>query len=1131
MDLKNKTLARSNRTNNLHCGNNSGTKMHPALAMKSGLTTLWIAFCFILLLNVGARAQAISGDLIGTVEDATGAAVPNATLTITNINTNAKATATSNDAGQYRFSNLIPGTYDLTASASGFGTTTLKNVTVTLNQVGTANITLEVGAVQQSVTVTEAAVVLDTTSAQIQNTYTTVQAQNLPSVSIGNGVINLSLLQSGVTSSGGVGVGTGPSIGGQRPRNNNYMVEGIDNNSKSVTGPQVFLPNDAVAEFTLLQNQFRAEYGHSSGGQFNTIVRTGTNAYHGMIYEYLRNRDLNALDQTFKNQGIFTKQRYDQNRLGGQVGGPILKNKLFFFANFEYNPLGRASTVGSPVYAPTAAGYSALAAAPGVSKTNLGVVQTYAVASAVTPGAPNVTVGGVTVPTGIIPITAPNFTNGYYGILSADYNMSDHDQIRGRMIYNKSDAINTVATLPVFYTTVPSRTYLATLAEYHTFNPGLTNEARLGYQRYNSSSPVGDQQFPGLDQFPNLAFNDLSLQVGPNPNFPQFTIQNLYQLVDNVSWIRGRHSVKFGYEFRDSISPQLFSQRIRGDYQYVNFATYLLDQNPDYLAQRNVGGRNYYGNQLAHYAFAQDTWRITEKLTLDLGLRYEVTTVPKSMQDQALNSGASAPPLLPIGAPKIDRGGWAPRVGVAYSPDRDKTVVRAGFGLAYDVIFDNVGLNTVPPQYAVTVDQTGGTRTNFLQTGGINSASVASGGSVAALRSNTSSYMPDQLLPYSVNWNFGVQRTIGKDYTFEARYVGTRGVHQILQQQINRKSLVTATNNIPTYMSVPSLATLQSLPLTVGQLRTAGSLDPQYAALGFNSTITSYRPEGWNFYNGLALQLTRRFANGLQFLGAYTWSHNIDNSTAEVASTYLTPRRAQNFDRLSDEKADSALDRRHRFTFSAVYDAPWYKKHSNWMARNLIGNWIIAPVYTYESPELFTVQSGIDSNLNGDSAPDRTILNPSGAAHTGSNVYGLDRSGNRIELTAATAARDPIVAYVAVDPNARYIRAGYGAYANGARNTEPTRPINNVDLSVLKRFNVTERVAFEIGAQGLNLFNHPQFVPGSLNNTAPVNTFTSATLNYVSISAATISTGTFNNPERVFSSSPRQLLIVGKITF
>jgi hypothetical protein len=288
---------------------------------------------------------------------------------------------------------------------------------------------LTVGSVSTTVDVGDAPSVIDTTTAQIQTTYSSKQIADLPTNTIGVGVINMSLLEAGVASAGGVGVGAGPSVGGQRPRNNNFTVEGVDNNRKDVTGPNAAVPSESVAEFTLLQNQFQAEYGHSSGGQFNTIIKSGANQFHGELYEYVENRDLNAEDQTFKTQGILTNPRFDSSHLGGNFGGPIIKNKLFFFSSFEYNPVGQSANAGAPVYAPTSAGYAALAGAPGVSQTNLGVLQKYALAPAVTAGTPTVTVGGVSVPTGIIPLAAPNFTNSYFGVQSVDYNISDKDQL------------------------------------------------------------------------------------------------------------------------------------------------------------------------------------------------------------------------------------------------------------------------------------------------------------------------------------------------------------------------------------------------------------------------------------------------------------------------------------------------------------------------------------------------------------------------------------------------------------------------------------------------------------------------------------------------------------------------------
>ncbi|HLI83646.1 MAG TPA: carboxypeptidase regulatory-like domain-containing protein [Bryobacteraceae bacterium] len=1112
-----------------------GRRAHSArLFARLSLTLAAIGFVF----SVNLAAQAISGDLVGTIADPSGSGVPNATVTATNTGTNVKTTTSTNGAGEYRIANLPPGDYDLTATASGFASATLKSVGVQLNQTATANLTLQVGQVATSVEVSAAGALIDTTTAQIQNTYSTRQIADLPTATETLGVLNLSLLQAGVASNGGVGVGTGPSVGGQRPRNNNFTIEGVDNNDKAVTGPVVYLPNESVEEFTVLQNQFSAEFGHSSGGQFNTIVKSGTNEYHGTVYDYLQNRNLNAIDQSFKNEGIYTLPRYDQNNLGANVGGPILKNKLFFFGSLEYNPLGQASTAGAPVYAPTSAGYSTLASAPGISQTNLGVMEKYAVAPAVTAGGPPITVGNVTVPTGIIPIAGANYQNGYYGVGSVDYNITDADQLRGRFIFNHSNAINSVdAGLPAFYTPVEARDYLATIAEYHTFNPHLTNELRLAYQRENQSSPVGNQTFPGLSAFPTLLFADVNLQIGPNPAYPQARIDNLYQGIENMSWIHGNHTVKFGTEFRDYISPEQFVQYLRGLYEYSTVANYLLDITPDLVAARSIGGSTYYGNELASYSYIQDTWRARRNLTIDLGLRYEYTTVPIGMQMQKLNALANVPGLLTFNAPSADPHGFGPRVGVAYTPGHSgNTVIRAGFGIATEVMFDNIGLNTAPPQFYSLVQEQGAGLSNFLANGGITAAQGLTSSSPAAARAATASYLPNQLtLPYSINWNIGVQHVFLKDYTVEVRYVGTKGVHQIVQEQLNRISDVTPSNSIPTFLSVPSLATLSSLSLTEGALRTAAipcsgctvGLDPIYAAAGFTNTITSYEPLGYSEYNGLSAQLNRRFARGLQYQVAYTWSHLIDNSTAEVASTYLTPRRAQDFRDLASEKASSALDRRQRLTAAIVYDAPWFGQSRNWLMRNLVGNWEIAPIYTYESPEYYTPQSGVDSNLNSDPAADRVIVNPNGVAGTGSAVYGLTANGTVVQPTAPTSQLANIVAYVAKNPNARYIQAGPGAYANGGRNLQPIRPIDNVDISLIKHFHAgSERFRVDLGAQAYNVFNHPQFTAGAIDNVSLTPTNSGSALAF-----AQVNNVDFNNPTLPFSSNPRTLKVFARFNW
>ncbi len=1077
-----------------------------------------------------AFSQLTSGNLAGTILDPSGATVVGAEVTVTDDATGVVSSTHSTSKGDYRFENLPVGTYSIAVNMTGFAKAAIKNVEIRLNTTVTSNITLAVNQSTTTVQVSESAANIDTTTAQIQNTFESKQIADLPVTASGSGVLNLSLYDAGVTSSGSVGAGTGPSVAGQRPRNNNFTVEGIDNNSGSVTGPLVYVPNDAVAEFSILQNQFSPDFGHSSGGQFNTVVKSGSNQIHGELYEYVQNRNFNAADNLFAVTGTPLHPRYDNNRFGGNVSGPILHNKLFYFADYEYNPVGQAGSAGL-IYAPTAAGYSALGAIPGVNQTNLSILQKYLPAASTaasadsTPNSAYPVVNGVTVPIGQISIPTPSYNNTEAAVASIDYTMSDHDSLRGRFILNRSGSIDTAASLPVFFQTIPNNNYLVTVSEYHNFSPTLINELRLGYNRNSSSFPAGSYSFPGLDAFPNLQFNDLGVQLGPDPNAPQYGYQNTYQLTDDVTWTKGAHTIKVGFDGLRNISPQSFTQRVRGDYQYNSVSSYLLDTIPDYLAQRSAGDPVYWGNRWLLGGYANDIWKVTKSLTLNLGVRYEYDTVPAAEGTQSLNAIANVPGLITFGKPQAQTTNIMPRIGIAYSPGTDgKTSIRAGFGTNYDVLFDNLGLLSLPPELSTTQDVTGNTGSNFLATGGLPSTGPSANFTAAQARSLTSGYIPNVKRPESIQWNFGIQHEFGKNYIFETRYIGTRGVHLDVQTQLNRQPVVNASNAIPVYTTMPSAATLASLTNTYGALHSAyvggGSILPAYAAAGFDSTITSYQPEGSSSYHGWANQLTRRFSNGLQFIGSYTWSHAIDNSTADVFSTYTTPRRPQDFQNLTNDFASSALDHRNRITIEAIYDLPYFK-HSNWFMKNVVGNWEFAPIYTYQTGTLYTVQSGLDSNLNHDSAPDRAIVNNAGNKNIGTGVTPYNAAGQAV----ATGSPD-IVAYVANNPNAGYIATPSGALATAGRNTALLEPIDNIDMFAAKRFTFKERLGIELSARFANILNHPQYTGGYLNDVAPTGATSVSQHNFL-IPTSDI----FNQPSQAFSSNPRFLTLSAKITF
>lgn len=1091
--------------------------------MKNGvriLRSVGFVFALISLLAFGTIAafgQAIDGNIVGTVTDASGAAVVGAEVTATNVATNVSATGKTNGSGEYRFEHLLAGTYRITAKMTGFKALS-QQVDVEVSKTATRNMSLQPGAATETVEVSGTPPTLDTTTAQIQSTYELRETQDLPTASIGLGVLNLSLLQAGVGSTGGLGAGTGPSIGGQRPRDNNFMIEGTDNNDKGVTGPLAYVPNDAVQNFSILQNQFSPEFGHSNGGQFNTIVISGTNSWHGRAYEYFQNRNLNALDTSLANQGITKLPRYDNNRFGGQVGGPIVKNKLFFFVNFEYNPIGQAASSGNVVCAPTAAGYSTLLGVSGVSASNVQGLQKYAQAPAAdTSGAcKQSVVSGTTIETGILPIIAPNYNNTRALVTSMDYNLSDKDQVRGRYIYDKSVTLDTGAQLGLFYTPFLQPYHLVSLSEYHTFSAALGNEFRLGFTRtgQNFTLPGGAlAKFQNLDAFPNLTITELGgLDVGPDPNAPQYAIQNNYQAVDNVSYVKGNHTLKFGIEGRKNISPQKFIQRSRGDYIYKTLQNFALDQVPGF-GQRSFGQVGYSGDQYGIFWYGNDVWKVRPNLSLNLGVRYEYTSTPYGWTQQSLNSVADDPGLITFGSPQAPRHDFMPRIGFAYSPGTSgNTSIRGGFGLGYDVLYDNIGVLSRPPQIGSTTNCPNAVcQTPFLANGGI-PPQVSSGITTldqATARGRTSSYLPNNVkYPYAESWNLGIQHVFKSNYTADIRYVGSRGIDLNVQNILNFVPGVNsnAGYHVPTYITMPDAATIAGLTTVYGSADPgcnttpsaqcpsgAGDLvgsmlygyndtgtgpggfyDPHYLNDGFFSPITAFMPWGSSTYHGLQTQLNRRFSSGLQFQVAYTWSHTIDNSTADFHSTDISPRRPQDFRNLPAERANSILDHANRLTVTAIYDAPWFKGSSSWLMKNLLGNYEIAPVYTYETGQWGTVQSGLDSNMNADAAPDRAIFNPGGTSNVGSDVTAI---------TNSNCALPPcIVGWVANNPSARYIVAGQGSIATSTRNTLRTPSINNWDITVAKHIAMTERLKIDFMAQAFNVFNHPQWVTGSINN-------------------------------------------------
>jgi Carboxypeptidase regulatory-like domain len=1129
-------------------------------SVSQRVTQVVVVIFFVLAGALSAQAQVTTGTIRGVVTDPNGAAVPNAKVTITKKSTNVSTTAQTTASGEYQFSDLLVGDdYTITVEAANFKTLTLNDVKVQLNQTTTVPAQLALGAIGETVTVTAGgAELVDTTTQNLSKSFSDRQVVELAQTTTGLGVYNLALIAPNVSSSGGVGVGSGGSVGGQRPRNNDFVVDGIDNNDKGVTGPQVYISPETVQEFTLLSNQYSAEFAHSTGGQFIIATKSGSNEFHGTSYFFFRNRYLNAIDTLNKQPGntyvrerskvndaagISFIPRSDYDRFGGNFSGPIIKNKLFFFGSYERTQVGNAGGAAS-FEAPTAQGLTIFSQVPGLSTANLNMFKQFVpvattaadvVSVDCTAGSAGCVNGKVNAPVGFITVAAPSFFVRKNWVINIDYNQSSKTTHHGRFINNNENSIDTAATLPQFFAPVPLPQKLFSYTLVHTFTPKLSNETRLAFRRSSFVLGVPNIAFPlaGFDQFPNITFDELGLSIGPDGNAPQSSIENNYQIVDNVTYLFGNHSLKFGGDFRKLISPQVFIQRQRGDYDWSSINDFLKDISPDF-SERNVGANTYYGDQRLLFAFVQDDWRYRPNLTFNLGLNYAYQQVPFGARQQSLNKIATVPGFISFDSPKAQKGNFAPRVGFAWSPNyssgylnrlfgsQGTTSIRAGFSMAYDVIFDNIYILSSPPQFQQTVDVGPGIP-NFLKNGGIPNVVKPTGSDPVAARLATTSWIPDQKVPYSLTYTGSIQRQFKKDWSLEVRYLGTRGIHLLTQNRINKQNKVFNGPGgfLPTFLSAPSQATLDALPVSLADINARSNFVPSFVAAGFTGgNLVAFLSNGSSVYHAASAQLTRRFTKGFQMTASYTWSHLIDDTTAEVFSTILSPRRVEDFRNLRAERADSALDHRHRFIASSLYDVPYFSKSDNKLVRALLGGFRLAGTLTFETGEKAVVRSGVDANLNGDNAGDRSIINVAGTPNTFSTVTALLKSCPA-PCTLTTAQRT--VAYVADNPTGQYIQAKAGALTNAGRNTLKLPGIRNMDFSVFKNFHITEGKFIQFRVDMYNAFNHPQWAAGSVHGgeATSITGGPAAAINNIAANAGAANGGVFNRPDLVYSSNPR----------
>lgn len=1097
-----------------------------------------LLFAVLLLAGSSTFAQRTTGTLRGQVLDPQGAVVSNAEVTITNQATSVSEKRTTTSAGTYQLPSILPGRYTVSVAAPGFKEALLKDVPVLADQDNVADAHLTLGSTTETVEVTTGNVEVQTTSSSLNNNFDSSQVLNVP-VTGGTlySALNLAVLAPNTVATPGGTQGTGGAIGGTRPRDNNFTVDGVDDNNLNVTGANSTVIFDAIQEFSLQTNQFSAEYGHSAGGQFNLVTKSGTNNYHGSLQWYAQNRNFNSLDNLTKaaildhTPGLSTKPAYDNNRFGGTVGGPIIKNRWFVFGAYEYTDLHGN---GSPttIQAPTAAGLSTLQGLA-VDSAVSSVLKNFPVApvSNLAPIIVNPNTAPTSIPVGTLTIVSPVLQKEHDAQFNTDYSLGRH-QINARFLFNQTKELFAVNdTQSVFNQDLLIRNRKLSLNDVWSINGNWVNDLRLQYSYYgqffaNPCTSAGGGS--GSPCTPDVTIFDLGdSTIGPADN--QFQKQNTYQLVDNLSWAHGKHTFKFGLEYIHFINPQFFLSRSVGDNWYSSTTEFINDLIPSQPGRtlRNAGSGFFNGTQSAIYGFVQDDVKVTPRLTLNLGARYEFWTNPAGGATQKLNAIANVPGVISFGVPKTDKNNIAPRIGFAYDPTGSgKTAIRGGFGISYDVKFQNFASITLPPQLQTELNPgsacalptppvwctNGGV--GFLANGGL-PTTFPPPATAADARNLTSSFIDDTVMPKILSWSLGVQHELHPNSTIEVRYLGTRGLELPVQYRRNFVSYFGAGGTpLPTYLkasTIPGTYTATT-PTDTNFYNFAFGLNPDpanqsntYAQYGFNGIVTSDPPFGNSIYHAGSVEFKERAGRGLSFDANYTYSHTIDNATNEFHTSALNPRRAQDTNSIGSDRGNSDLDVRHKVAISLSYNTP-KSSAENRFVRGLISNYLLGSSFISQSGQPVTLQSGVDSNGNNDSAGDRVVFNSGGAGNTGSDVFpvceatpgttsgvavgqtyvgpqaytsapfnGCAANPNGPFAASLGAGFDPAIGYTPVDPSARYVIAGGGARTTVGRNSFRSPGFYTWNLSVGKNFHFTEAKYFQIQAQVFNVLNHPNY--------------------------------------------------------
>jgi len=997
-------------------------------------------------------AQVVTGTISGRLTDTTGAVISGATVQIENTETGFSRSVPTDASGRYEVRNLPLGSYTVTAQQTGFQTEVRQGITLTVGSQIVVNLELHVGAVQEKVEVTAEAPAIETTSATLSGLVTQQQMRELPLN--GRSFDQLALLSAGVISQPEAtrnqiqGAGLRLASDGARADANLYLLDGTVINDQSSQGAASAtgqnLGVEAIREFRVLTHNFSAEYGQNAGAVISAVTRSGTNEFHGSAYEFLRNNDLDA--RNFFNPGALPPFR--RNQFGASLGGPVLKDRVFFFVNYE----GLRQSQGVTVVA----GVPDLNARQGLlPNPTTGMLMPVTLNPAVIPYLKN-----FPLPNG------PNFGDGTaqssanfastasedYSMERVDFRLSDKDSFYWRYLYDPSNAIAPQA-LAIFDQTTNRTTHFVVLSETHIFSANSLNEGRFAFNRSVPATGTGPVQplDPSLDFIPGAGIGTINFVTttggtgatalaawGGVSAAPNRFAQNVFQGTDTFSFIHGAHAFKMGVNLERIDLNVLQESNGRGTFQFTSLMNFLAGQPSQFQFELTTPPFGFVSGwrQILFGSFLEDDIRLSPKLTLNLGLRHEFTTSPVEVNGRSANLRNLTDPQSTPGPPfETSKLNFAPRAGLAWDPTGSgKTSIRLGAGVFHNQIqgrdwyfFSASDTRTIASYIIPNPPFPNGLANGFTPTTQAEKSVV---------------FHPDT--PTLIHYNLDIQREIRPGLSLRVGYVGAHGYNLL--------------RAVDSDLRIPQVQPDGSLFYPA----TAPFINPNF------STVAQLLSDSTSTYNALQIELQKAFQRGFQFQAVYTYSKNLSDadtiSNSQVLSTApvsLSPTH------VGLDYGLSVFDQRQTLVLNGGYQMPWDSRLKSGVAQAALGGWAIRGIFQYGSGFPFDIQDGINNSRSGDpNAPDRPNLAP-GASNSPTSGTTAGCTGIRAGQKLGTPNRW-------FDPCAFQLPPA-GTFGNLARNTVMGPQLVNLDFAITKATKLRENFNLEFRTEFFNLFNHPYF--------------------------------------------------------